>query len=157
MINASAEQIRGFTGVLSKATCGIGGTASLARFTAPNGAGVDYGINGLSYHKADGDDIWTLSGDDIPINSECIFLLCLDVDGTMSIVQGEIITTADLASGAKTLKWPQPGANVCPIGAVRVTTTSVVFVPGTTSLAEAATTDTYYDFACGMPAADLTS
>jgi hypothetical protein len=156
MFNASAEQLRGLTACFSKAVCGIGGTPALARFTAPNGAGVDFSINGIMYHKADADDVWTLSGDDVPINSECIFLLCLNASGTMSIVQGESILTADLTNGSKLLKWPQHDVDVCPIGAVRVTTTSTVFVPGTTSLAEGATVDTYYDFSV-MPAADLTS
>lgn len=156
MLNASGGQLRGLTACLSTATCGIGGTPALARFTAPNGAGVDFAIDGLMYHKADADDVWTLSGDDIPINSECIFLLCLNASGTMSVVQGESILTADLSSGKKVLRWPAAGDTVCPIGAVRVTTTSVVFVPGTTSLAEAATVDTYYNFST-MPVAPLTS
>jgi hypothetical protein len=153
MLNASAGQLRGLTACFSLATCGEGGTPALARFTAPNGAGVDFSINGLMYHKADADDVWTMSGDSMAIASECIWLLCLNSAGTMSVVQGTTILTADLSSGKKVLRWPAPGDSVCAIGAVRVTTVGSVYVPGTTSLNGIAT---YYNFST-IPAAPLTS
>ena len=157
MINASSEQIRGLTGCVSTATVGIGGTAAKCRLTAPNGAGVDFAIDGLGYHLADTDDFWTMSGDTVADDSECLFLLCVNASGTMSIEQGTAILTADLDSGKKVLPWPQPDADVCPLGAVRVTTDGAAYIPGTTDLDASTVTDTYYNFLLGMPAAPLTS
>lgn len=152
MQNLSAEQIRAFTGALSKAGIAIGGTASKVKTAAPNGAGVDFCINGIAYHLADTDDFWTLSGTTIPVSSSCLVLLCVNSAGTMSIVQGTAVLTADITSGAKTLKVPQHAATVCPIGLLRIdTNASVPFVMGTTELSAAGITDTYYDIAMGLP------
>ena len=67
-------------------------------------------------------------------------------------MQGDAVLTADITSGAKTLKWPDVPASKCAIGAVRVdTNASVPFVPGTTNLSAAGITDTYYNLAAGLP------
>ena len=44
---------RGGTFCLSNAGLAIGSTASQIAIAAPNGAGVDYCIKGISYYKAD--------------------------------------------------------------------------------------------------------
>ena len=51
-INLS-DNNRGGTFCLSKAGLAIGSTASQIAIAAPNGAGVDYCIKGVLYHKAD--------------------------------------------------------------------------------------------------------
>ena len=155
MLNAGAEQVRGITACFSTATLAIGGTTSKVKFTAPNGAGIDFSINGIMYHKADADNVWTLSGDTMADASDCIFLLCLNASGTMSVVQGTVILSADIASGAKVLNWPQYDADVCPVGAVRVTTDGATFVPGTTAL-NSNNYDTYINLST-VPMAPLTS
>lgn len=157
MFNLNAEQVRGGTLCLSKAGVAIGSTATKVKFAAPNGAGIDYAIKGYCYHKADTDDFWTLSGSVLAVSSSVIYLLCINSAGTMSIVEGDAVLTANITSGYTTLKWPQPGESVCPVGAVRVdTNASVTFTPGTTNLSAAGITDTYYDF-FALPEVDLTS
>lgn len=157
MFNLNAEQVRGGTLCLSKAGVAIGGTASKVKTAAPNGAGTDFAIKGYLYHLADTDDFWTLSGDTIAVSSSCLILLCVNASGTMSIVQGDAVLTANITSGYTSLKWPQPGEAVCPLGAVRIdTNASVPFVMGTTLLSAAGITDTYYDF-FALPELDLTS
>jgi len=148
--------VRGGTLCLSKAGLAIGGTAQKVKIAAPNGAGVDYCINGLAYHKADADDVFTLSGDNVDDGYSCIFLMCLNSSGTASIVQGTSVLTADITSGKNALRWPQPTANTCAIGAVRVDTDGADFVPGTTALSAAEVTDTYYDF-FAVPDTPITS
>ena len=147
------EAVRGGTLCFSKAGIAIGTSTAKAKTAAPNGAGVDFAINGYMYHLADTDDFWTLSGDTIAIVSECLFLMCVNASGTMSVVQGDAILTADIDSGKKSLKWPQAGPTVCPIAGLKIVNTSATFVPGTTALT---TVTTYYDF-FAVPDSDITS
>jgi len=153
MFNLSSEAVRGGTLCFSKAGIAIGGTTSKAKTAAPNGAGTDFAINGYLYHLADTDDFWTMSGTTVAIVSQCLFLLCVNASGTMSIVQGTARLTADITSGKYSLQWPQAGATVCPLGGIKITNTSSTYVPGTTALTTIAT---YYDF-FAVPDSDITS
>lgn len=152
----------GFTGCLSKAGLGIAGTADRVKVTAPNGAGVDFAINGICYHLADADNIDT----GVPVNTDisavqaadtnCLYLIQLDSSGTLSVVKGEDVLTTDLTNG-KALQWPKPTANRCPIGGVKVATVAVTFTLATTTFDASGVTETWYDFACGMPSSPQTS
>ena len=156
MINAGAQQLKALTACFSRAVVGIGSTAAKVRTTTHNGTGFNYSIDGMMYYLISTDDFWTMSGDTVSDDSECIFLLCINAAGTMSVVQGDAILTADLTSGKEVLTWPVPGDDVCPVGAVRVTTDGATYIPGTTSLAAGTVTDTYYNFSV-LPSAPLTS
>jgi hypothetical protein len=150
MFNLNDDQVRGGTLCLSKAGLAIGGTSTKVQFSAPNGAGVDFCIEGIAYHKADADDVWTLSGDavnpDADTASMCLFLLGLNASGTMKVVQGDTYETADISNGLKTIQWPKMTEGYCPVGAVLVEVTSATtFTPGTTALSAAGVTDTYID------------
>lgn len=155
MINMN-EQNRGGTQCFSKAGLAIGGTTSLAKIAAPNGAGVDYAINGLFYHKADGDDCIAFTDLDQADLTTCLYLVCLDSSGTVSVVQGTAVLTASLTAGTAVLRWPTPTANTCPIGAIKIATNGGAFDGGTTLLGAATITDTYYDFTL-VPSAPLTA
>lgn len=139
-----SELVRGGTFCLSKAGAGIGGTTTKARITAPNGAGVDFAINGKLYHKADGDNIWTLTGAALAALYSTIYLLCLDASGTASVVRGSDVLTASVALGVP-LYWPTPAASTCAVAAVRIDAGADVFTPGTTALSGGTVTATYYD------------
>lgn len=159
-MNGTLEIPRGFTGCLSKAGLAIGdGAKTGPALAAPNGAGTDFAINGLAYHKADAITVIPfVAGTVVGLLSKCLFLVQINAAGTVSFVQGTQRTTADLAAGKEVLHWPQPTAGNCPIGAVKITTaSSATFTPGTTALDAANVTATYYDFAGGMPTAPLTS
>lgn len=148
---------RGFTGCLSKAGLGIAGTADRVKFTAPNGAGTDFAINGRAYHLADVDNLDTGAAAVQAANTTCLYLLQLDSGGTLSAVKGDEVLNTDLAAGNKVLHWPQPEANKCPVGAVKVALGAVTFTLGTTNFDAASVTETWYDFAAGMPVEPLTS
>jgi hypothetical protein len=149
------ELARGGTMCFSKAGLAIGGTASKAKIAAPNGAGVDYAINGIMYHKADTDDCVLFTGLTQSDATTCLYLVCLDSSGTVSVVQGTEVLTASLTAGTAVLEWPTPTANTCPIGAIKLVLTGA-FTGATTELSAATVTDTYYDLCC-VPVSPLTS
>lgn len=146
----------GFTGCYSKAGLGIAGTSDRVKFTAPNGAGTDYAINGIAYHLADADNVDT----GVPVNTDisaiqaadthCLYLLQLDSSGNLSAVKGQDVLTTDWNKG-RALQWPTPTANRCPVGGVRVVTVGVTFTLATTGFDAAGVTETWYDFMGGMP------
>ena len=149
----------GFTGTLGKAGLGIGSTADELSLAAPNGAGLDYAIDGIAYHLAD--DASTAS---IPAvlatqaaDTTCLYLVQLDSSGTFSVTKGDEELNTALAAGTRVLHWPKPTAGKCPIGAFKVKTVAVTYIAGTTNLDAAGVTDTYYDFGGGMPTAPLTA
>lgn len=143
----TAYDLAGKTLCLSSAGLAIGGTASKVKLAAPNGAGTDFAINGLLYHKADADDVFTLSGTALAASEACVFLMCLNSSGTASIVQGEIVDTQDVENGVAVVSFPAVPADKCAVGAVLVETSSTgAFTPGTTELSAAGVTDTYLNF-----------
>ena len=157
MAGNTLEIPRGFTGCLSKAGLGIAGTVDRVKFTAPNGAGTDFAINGIAYHLADGDNVDTGAAAIQAVDTTCLYLLLLDSSGTLSVVKGEEVLNTATAAGTAVVHWPEPTANTCPVGAVKVKTVAVTFTLGTTGFDASGVTDTYYDFAGGMPTAPLAS
>ena len=160
MINLN-ELARGGTICLTKAGLAIGTTKSKAQIApSPNGKGVDYAIKGLLYHKDDAsvanDAVIQFTGLAQADLTTCLYLVCLDKDGTVSVVQGTAVLSADLCAGNAVLHWPEPAADTCPIGAIKLAMSGGDFIGGTTDLSDASVTDTYYDF-CLVPEAPLTS
>jgi hypothetical protein len=153
-----SEYPRGGTFCASKAGLAEGTNTHTIKTAAPNGAGVDFGIGGLGYHLADGDNI---AMSDLAVQAElttCLYLVCVNSSGTVSMVKGTEILTADLAAGNKVLRWPAPTADTCPIGAIRIEMADgYTFTCGTTDLSATGVTDTYYDFVGGVPDAPLRS
>jgi len=159
MFNLNQEAMGG-TFCLSKAGLAIGDGAKTGTnsFAAPNGAGVDFVINGILYHKADAATVAPFTADSAQgLLTKCLYLVCIDSSGTITTVQGEPVLTADLVAGNDVLRWPTPTANTCPVGAVKIqTTTSYNFTPGTTALDATGVTATYYDL-FSIPVAPLTA
>lgn len=147
---ADGPKNSGFTGCYTKAGLGIAGTADRVKFTAPNGAGTDFAINGIAYHLADGDNVDTGAAAVQAADTQCLYLLQLDSAGALSAVKGEEVLTTDITAG-RVLQWPTPSANKCPVGGVRVVTVAVTFTLGTTNFDAAGVTETWYDFMGGMP------
>lgn len=148
---------RGFTGALSTAGLGIGSTATQVSLAAPNGAGTDYAIAGIAYHKADAASVAITAATAQAADTTCLYLVCLDSGGTLSTVKGDDVLNTALDAGTTVLHWPAQPANLCAIGAIKVKTVAVTFTAGTTNLSAAGVTDTYYNFAAGMPIAPLAS
>lgn len=150
---------RGGTFCLSKAGFGIGSTTSQVKTAAPNGAGTDYCINGILYHKADTASIAVTAASEQPALTACIYLACLNSSGTLSTVKGvekAVDSSGNLTSGSKTLPWPAIPSDVCAIGAAKVVTDSThTFIAGTTAFNATGITTTYYDL-FAMPTTPLT-
>jgi hypothetical protein len=150
------ELVRGGTVCLSKAGLAIGSTATGISIAAPNGAGVDFAINGVAYHKADAATAALTVHDAQSADTKCIYLVCLDSSGTVSSVQGTEVTSAALTAGTDVLEFPTPVADTCPIGYFTMTTVAVTFTTGTDNLTASGCTAAYVDL-LALPAAPLTS
>lgn len=151
------ELPRGGTLCLSKAGLAIGSTPAQLAIAAPNGAGVDYAINGIIYHLADAATVAVTAGTAQGLLRKCIYLVCLDSSGNLTTVQGTAQLTADLTAGTAVLAWPTPTADTCCIGAVKVQTASTAnFTAGTTDFNATNVTATYYDLLT-VPVDPLTS
>lgn len=148
---------RGATEAFSKAGLAEGTGAATILIGAPNGAGVDFAINGLCYHKADTDNIALTAAPLQADLTKCLYLIQIDSAGVVSSKKGVEVLTAELDGQRAVLHWPEPDANKCPLGAIKVQTSGATFTAGTTDLGAAGITDTYYDFVGGMPHAPLTS
>lgn len=143
MLNLS-ELVRGGTFCLSKAGLAIGGTTSKVKILAPNGAGVDFCIGGRLYHKAEADDVFTLSGAVVTALHSCLFVLGLDSGGVAHAAKGAEKLTTAVAAGTP-LVWPESDSDVCPIGYIRVDAGASAFTPGTTALTGGTVTVAYAD------------
>ena len=152
------ELVRGGTVCLSKAGLAIGTTPAELSIAAPNGAGVDFAINGIIYHLADDATVAVTAAAVQAVLTKCIYLVCLSTIGGLTTVKGTEVLTADLVAGTKVLAWPTPTADTCCIGAFKVETkVAGTYTAGTTALTPAATLAvTYYDL-FAVPTAPLTS
>jgi len=152
------EFSRGGTICFSKAGLKIGNSdAKDVDIAAPNGAGVDFAINGVVYHKADAADIAITAATAQGLLRTCIYLVCLSTAGALTTVKGTAQLTADLVAGNEVLDFPQPTADTCCIGYLHVVTASSAnFTAGTTDLDASNVTTTYVDVT-NVPVAPLTS
>jgi len=155
MFNLS-ELARGGTICLSHA--GLNSSDEKIDVAAPNGAGIDYCINGVFYHEADADDNANVTADTAQAAlTTCIYLVTLSTTHVLATVKGTEVTTADIASGKSVLNWPQPAVNTCPIGAAKVVVaTGYTFTPGTTEFDATGITTTWVNFMC-IPDKPVTS
>lgn len=140
------------TGCLAKAGLAEGTNSATIKIAAPNGAGIDYAINGKGYHKADTDNISVTAHAQQAVLTTCLYLVQIDSSGTVSTKKGKEVLTADLAQ-SDSLQWPFPDEDQCPIGGYKVTLASTAtFTNGTTDHSASNVTVNYIDFLLGMPA-----
>lgn len=158
MLNANGEQLRGGTLCLSKAGLAEGTDDATIKIAADNGAGVDYCINGILYHKADTDNIDPTSCTEQADATTCLYLVTLNSSGTVDTIKGTEVTTADLTAGNEVLRWPVPAVNTCPIGAIKIATSGAAFQVGVDDITDdiSSGTVTFYNL-FAVPAAPLTS
>lgn len=137
------EGLAGGNFCLAKAGLGeSAGTAGAMKIAAPNGAGVDYVIDGVLYHKADSDNVAFTAHSQIADGKSALILVQIDAAGTVSTKQSNIETKG---SGVP-LVWPQADASKCALGGVRIDCSGGTFTAGTTDLSGTGVTDTWYDF-----------
>jgi hypothetical protein len=154
MSGQDIAQNSGFTGNLTKSGLGIGSTAAELSLATPDGtSGTTYAIDGIAYYLADDATVEMSAMATQAVSTSCLYLVMLDSSGTLTTKKGTERLTADLGVTAS-LQWPQPDADTCPIGGFKVATNaSTTFTGATTDLDDAGVTDTYYDFAHGVPLA----
>lgn len=156
--NYSSDFVRGGTICLTKAGLAFGsGDASALDLAAPNGAGIDFAINGYMYHLLDAADHAVTAAASQADVTACLYLVTLTTGGVLATVKGVEVLTADLESGFEVLTWPTPAENTCPIGAVHIETDGTTFVAGTDDWNQSNQDDTYYDIALGIPEIPLTT
>lgn len=149
--------LSGSTACLSKAGLAEGTNSATIKILAPNGAGVDFTIHGVCYHKADTDNIAVTAHASQADLTTCLYLVQLDSAGTLSTKKGKEVLTASLAH-LDSLQWPLPDTDKCPIGGYKVKNASgAVFTNGTTDFSASNVTVNYKDFALGMPDAPETA
>jgi hypothetical protein len=144
---------KGGTFCLSKAGLKIGNSdAKDVDIAAPNGAGVDFVIDGVLYHKADAADIpvVVIDEDGTAVTTQaadttCLYLVQLDSSGNLTTIKGTEVTSAALAAGNASLKYPQQSASKCPIGYIKIVTVAVTFECGTDDFSKAGVTDVFAD------------
>lgn len=146
----------GFTGMLSKAGLAEGSTDADIQVNAPNGAGIDFMLDGIAYHKADEDEILpqedSAACDEQAAGTTCIYLVqVLASDGTISVKKGNEETT-----GSKELcERPTPDDGNVAVGEFVVVSGAAAFQVGVddfTDDLDAAGSITFYDFAGAGPA-----
>jgi hypothetical protein len=139
---------RGGTFCHSKAGLAIGdGAKTGPAIVAPNGAGIDFSIDGIMYHKAEAATVLPLTAAAVQaIDTTCLYLMCVNASGTVTSVKGTAVLTSELEADVVALAWPEPTAGTCPFGAVKIVTDHThTFTAGTTALDAAGITETYYD------------
>lgn len=157
MSGADLKAQAGQTACFSSAGLAEGTNANTIKIAAPNGAGIDFAVDGYAYHKADTDNIAVTAHAVQAVSTKCLYLVQITSAGTVSTKKGTEVLTTDVTNGIA-LHWPDPDDNNCPVGGYKVETdASTTFTNGTTDLGAAGITDTYYNFAGGMPLGPLTS
>lgn len=157
MAGSDLLALSGQTACFSSAGLTVGGTGATIKIAAPNGAGIDYAIDGLAYHKADTDNIDVTAHAVQAALTSCLYLVQITSGGTVSTKKGNEELTADLGVTAS-LQWPYPDDDNCPIGGYKIeVATGYTYTNGTTENDATGITDTYYNFAGGMPLAPITA
>ena len=151
---ADGKAMAGQTACFAKAGLDEGTNSATIKILAPNGAGIDFAIDGIGYHKADTDNIAITAHAEQAAASKCLYLVQIDSDGLVSTKKGTAELTVDVAAGTVVLHWPDPDDNKCPIGGYKITTVGSTYTNGTTDMGSL---DTFYDFAGGMPLGPRTS
>lgn len=115
---------------------------------------VDYSIKGIMYQKAavaeiDVSGLGGLSSTALADGYTQIFGLALNSAGTITVVPGDQVLTADITAGTQIANWPSAiDDDTVLFGAVKVVNaTGSAFTFGTTGLDTSGITDTYYDLA----------
>jgi hypothetical protein len=152
------ELARGGTACFSYAGLAEGTNDHTVKIAASNGAGVDFAINGILYHKADADNIAPTVCTEQALGTTCLYLVLLNSSGTLSVVKGTEVSNTALSAGTTVLHWPTPTASTCPIGAIKIATGATAFTVGVDDVTDDVGTGTitFYNLFT-VPVAPMTS
>ena len=116
-------------------------------------------INGRFYATAHADGDIQLDGNTVSAGKTALFLVCASAAATpiITVVKSDEVDNDAFANGDVAIDWPQPTANTCPVGALKIVNDSAsVFTGGTTLLDASDITTTAYDL-FSVPAEPLTA
>ena len=152
------ELNKGGTQCFSKAGLVISSTPANYGVVNPQGAGIEYAINGAMYYVADTADQAMTAAAAQGLLTSCIYLVAATTSGTFVTVKGTGVLNADLTAGNAVLRCPEPAINTCPIGMICVQTlVGGNFTAGTTALTPAATLAVTYIDLTLLPAMPFAS
>lgn len=171
-MSSNLSMTQGFTAALNSGALANGTTAGTIKTTVA----IVYALDGQFYNKAITDNISiAYTGPTVyqaptgvgSVNgaftggtngSTRLYLLTLNAAGTVGVVPGPIVDSAELAAGRVALQFPDTSlSQLCVFGAVRVAVTAgTTFIPGTTALGAAGVTTSYLNLA-DVPSTPLTS
>lgn len=145
----------GVNGPICKAGLAEASTDADIQISAPNGAGVDYFIDGIAYHKADTDEILpqedSASCTEQSANTTALYIVQINAAGTVSVKQSNIETSGS----GELLERPLPDSGNVVLGEFVVVAGAAAFQVGVddfTDDLDGAGSITFYDFALGGPA-----
>ena len=157
MSNNLSERHYGGTFCLSKAGLAEGTNSATLKTAAPNGAGIDFCIDGILYHLADGDNIAMTACAQQADDTSCLYLVTVSSGGTVTTTKGTERATEDVLNGEYALEWPSAPSGGCPIGCFKIVLDGGTFTSGNTDITGGTgVTETFYDF-FAVPPAGLTS
>lgn len=141
------KELMGQTACLGKAGLAEGTNSA----TIQNATAIVYAIDGRAYSKAATDNIAITACAQQAQLTTCCYLVQINAAGTVSVKKGKEVLTADLGS-SDNAQWPAPDEDNCAIGGFTIATASgYTYTGGTTDNGATGITDTYYDFALGLP------
>lgn len=152
--------LSGQTGCFVKAGLAEGTNDATIKTAAPNGVGIDFGINGIAYNVLDSaTDNTALTAHPIqPVLTSCFYLVQIDSSNVFSTKKGNTVITAGLGVVGGTLQWPLPDADKCPLGGYDISLLlAATYTNGTTDMSASDITATFYDFLGGIPLAPRSS
>ena len=149
-MNNLSDGARGGTMCFTKGALAIGDGAKTG--VAVPTTVIHYAIDGIGYATTAAATNKPLTADTAQAaDTTCLYLIMVDADGAFTSVKGRDALNDDLTATSDVVEWPEPSADKCCIGAVKIKTVAVTFTPGTTALDAAGITDTYYNIVGGVP------
>lgn len=140
------EGERGGTFCLSRAGLAEGTNANTYKTLAPNGAGIDYCIDGILYHLAEGDNIAMTALAQQAAKTTCLYVIQVNAAGTLTLKKGVEQLNTDIDAGNAVIDWPLPDALNCAIGYMKIkTANSVTYTAGSVDLSATDVTATFYN------------
>lgn len=136
------ERLKGVTFCTGKAGLAKGTTSG----TIKTANAINFAIDGYGYTKGATDNIAVTALPQQAVSQTGIYAIWIDTGGNVSVTQGSVVSTADLAAGNVALKHGNDQSGKCLIGLWTVVTDAThTFTAGTTDPNATGVTSAFYD------------
>ncbi len=133
---------RGGTMNLGAATVGPTMLEGTNANTIKSTVATTFAIDGIIYAKAITDNIAMTALAAQAADTTCLYAICANSSGTISIVKGVEKGTASATQASESMEYPEATAGTCMISAMKIVTT-VAYTCGTTDLGTSGVTETF--------------